>query len=262
MITYASMLEKYIKTINPIITMLNGKRIEKIDGVLIPEYLFSFPNNIWLSFDLDKRDNYFDVKLGGLFYFDDVMPRIIVLESIEYYFEGINELKIGNINYNFCHQSFEINEIFDLLKKYLPKIIENYQKLINTSTTKNLILNEEERLKSYLLEDLSDSTNLELDLKDKIANFKGKINKINSNKILNKENKSKQRKNLLIDGIAEILFGFSVIAIGLLCYFLFSLVIDVSNLPFELFLFIGIIIVILFILIIWLIIHIIRKNKK
>ena len=48
------MLSKHIKKIEPIIEELKGKRIEKVDGVLIPEYLYSFPNGLWLSFDLDK----------------------------------------------------------------------------------------------------------------------------------------------------------------------------------------------------------------
>ena len=76
------MLSKHIKKIEPIIEELKGKRIEKVDGVLIPEYLYSFPNGLWLSFDLDKRDNYFDVKLGRIFSLDDVMPRLIVLEGL------------------------------------------------------------------------------------------------------------------------------------------------------------------------------------
>lgn len=49
------MLSKHIKKIEPIIEELKGKRIEKVNGVLIPKYLYSFPNGLWLSFDLDKE---------------------------------------------------------------------------------------------------------------------------------------------------------------------------------------------------------------
>lgn len=108
------MLNKHIKKIEPIIEELKGKRIEKLDGVLIPEYLYSFPNGLWLSFDLDKRDNYFDVKLGRLFSLDDVMPRSIVLESIEYYFAAVNELNLGQIKYEFSHISYEIENVFEI----------------------------------------------------------------------------------------------------------------------------------------------------
>ena len=41
------MLSKHIKKIEPIIEELKGKRIEKVDGVLIPEYLYSFPNGLF-----------------------------------------------------------------------------------------------------------------------------------------------------------------------------------------------------------------------
>ena len=40
------MLDKHIKKIEPIIEELKGKRIEKVNGVLIPEYLYSFPNGL------------------------------------------------------------------------------------------------------------------------------------------------------------------------------------------------------------------------
>ena len=159
------MLSKHIKKIEPIIEELKGKRIEKVDGVLIPEYLYSFPNGLWLSFDLDKRDNYFDVKLGRLFSLDDFMPRLIVLESIEYYFAAVNELNLGHIKYEFSHISYEIENVFEILKNYLKIIIENYNQLKEIEKTKVLISKEEERLKSYLLADLSYSSNLELDLK-------------------------------------------------------------------------------------------------
>lgn len=69
------MLSKYIQHLEPIIYELDGKRVDIMDGIISPEYLYSFPNGVWLSFELDKRDNYFDVKLGRLFLFDDAMPR-------------------------------------------------------------------------------------------------------------------------------------------------------------------------------------------
>lgn len=188
------MLSKHIKKIEPIIEELKGKRIEKVNGVLIPKYLYSFPNGLWLSFDLDKRDNYFDVKLGRLFSLDDVMPRLIVLESIEYYFAAVNELKLGEIKYEFSHISFEIENVFEILKKHLKVIIENYNQLKEIGKTKILISKEEERLKSYLLADLSYSSNLELDLKERIESFTSRINKIDSNKMIKRANKRKQLK--------------------------------------------------------------------
>lgn len=153
------MLSRYIKKLEPIIEELNGKKIEKINGVICPDYLYSFPNGLWLSFELDERDHYFDVKLGRLFSFDDVMPRLLVLERIEYYFDALN------IKYKFFHTANDVKNVFEILKNNLKIMVENYQQLKENEEAKALILKEERRLKSYLLADLSNSTNLELDLK-------------------------------------------------------------------------------------------------
>lgn len=89
------MLSKHIKKIEPIIEELKGKRIEKVDGVLIPEYLYSFPNGLWLSFDLDKRDRlifYGDTRNSpvetGLFwcnsrYYSPELCRILVRRILQ-----------------------------------------------------------------------------------------------------------------------------------------------------------------------------------
>lgn len=248
------MLDKYIKKIEPIIEELNGKLIE-IKGVILPNYLYSFPNGIWLSFDLDKKDNYFDVRLGRLFYFKDVMPRVIVLEKIEYYFNAINELNLNKIKFNFSYNSYDIENMFEILKNNLKIIIENYSQLKENSKTKDLILKEENRLKPYLLLDLSYSKDLELDLKDKINSFTG--NKINSNKILKKANKKSQIKSQIYQAIAEILFGIFVICIGLLLAWLFSLKNDIFNIPIEVFIILGIIAISFITFIIYLVV---RKN--
>lgn len=255
------MLNKHIKKIEPIIEKLNGKRIEKVNGVLIPEFLYSFSNGLWLSFELDKRDNYFDVKLGRLFSFDDVMPRLIVLESIEYYFAAVNDLKLGQIKYKFLHVSYEIENVFEILKNYLKVIVENYNQLKEIEKTKILILKEEERLKSYLQADLSYSSNLELDLKERIESSTSRINKIDSNKIIKRVNKRKQIKGQLFDGFGELIFWFVIIGIGLLCAWLFSLKKDISNIPFEVFIMLALVIVIILAFIIGLIVFMIKKEK-
>lgn len=256
------MLNKHIRKIEPIIEELKGERIEKVDGVLIPEYLYSFPNGLWLSFDLDKRDNYFDVKLGRLFSLDDVMPRLIVLESIEYYFAAVNELKLGHIKYEFSHISYEIENVFEILKNYLKVIVVHYNQLKEVGKTKVLISKEEERLKSYLLADLSYSSNLELDLKERIESFTSRVNKIDSNKMIKRANKRKQLKWQLFDGIGELIFGLGIIGIGLLCAWLFSLKKDISDIPFEVFIILALVIVIIIAFIVGLIVLLIKKKKK
>lgn len=189
------------------------------------------------------------------------MPRLIVLESIEYYFAAVNELKLGEIKYEFSHISFEIENVFEILKKHLKVIIENYNQLKEIGKTKILISKEEERLKSYLLADLSYSSNLELDLKERIESFTSRINKIDSNKMIKRANKRKQLKWQLFDGIGELIFGLGIIGIGLLCAWLFSLKKDISNIPFEVFLILALVIVIILAFIIGLIVLLIKEEK-
>ncbi len=159
-----TILNKKLKEIEPIILKLGGRKVDKMDDVITPDYLYSFPNGIWLSFELDEIDNYFDVRLGRLFSFYDAMPRVIVLEKIEFYFAGVNELKLGEINYHFYNVIYEIERVFEVLENNLKVIIENYPKLLENEQVKKKILREERRLGSYLLKDLSNSTNLELEL--------------------------------------------------------------------------------------------------
>lgn len=64
------------------------------------------------------------------------MPRIIVLEKIEYYFTGVNDLKLGEINYYFTNSAFEIENVFEILKNNLKVIIKNYHKLLENKKSK------------------------------------------------------------------------------------------------------------------------------
>lgn len=112
--------------------------------------------------------------------------------------------------------------MFEILKNNLKTIVENYHQLKEVGKAKVLI-SKEERLKSYLLADLSYSSNLELDLKERIESFTSRVNKIDSNKMIKRANKRKQLKWQLFDGIGELIFGLGIIGIGLLCAWLFSL---------------------------------------
>ena len=116
-------------------------------------------------------------------------------------------------------------------------------------------------MKSYLLADLSYSSNLELDLKDRIESFTNRVNKIDSNKMIKKANKRKQLKWQLFDGMGELIFGLGIIGIGLLCAWLFSLKKDISNIPFEVFILLALVVVIILAFIVGLIVLLVKKNK-
>ncbi len=256
------MLEQYISKLEKSIFELDGYRVYSINGVIQPEYLYRFPKGIWLSFEVDEKDNYFDVKLGRLFLFDDIAPRMVVLERLEYYFKGVNELKLGDIHSFFLHSTFDIKSTFELLEKNLKIIIENYEELIKNKNVKRSIENEEERLKSYLIQDLSNVDDLEKELQDKVNNFKGKINKKDSTKIIKKSTKKYKVYDQLFDGLVELLIGMIVIALAVLLSYLFSLKKDISNIPFEVFLIFGFVFFIVLVFIISLTVYFIKKRRK
>ena len=85
---------------------------------------------------------------------------------------------------------------------------------------------------------------------------------MDSNKIIKRANKRKQLKWQLFDGIGEIIFGLGIIGIGLLCAWLFSLKKDISNIPFEVFIILALVIVIILAFIVGLIVLFIKKKKK
>ena len=63
--------------------------------------------------------------------------------------------------------------------------------------------------------------------------------------MIKRANKRKQLKWQLFDGMGELIFGLGIIGIGLLCAWLFSLKKDISNIPFEVFIILALVIIII-----------------
>ena len=56
----------------------------KLEGCMCPEYLFH-KESLWFSLSWDWRDQYLDVSLGKLFWFKDVMERVVVIGDYSSY---------------------------------------------------------------------------------------------------------------------------------------------------------------------------------
>lgn len=56
----------------------------KLKGCMCPKYLF-YKESIWFSLSWDWRDQYLDVSLGKLFWFKDVMERVVVIGDYSSY---------------------------------------------------------------------------------------------------------------------------------------------------------------------------------
>lgn len=161
---------------------------------------------------------------------------------------------------------YEMEDIFEILKKNLKVIVNNYPKLIENKKVKNSILKEEQRLESYLLKDLSNSNNLEDDLQRSIKEYKGKINKLDSSKMLKKKNKRKVAKNELMsglmEGLVELLFGFIIMGLGVFFAWLFSFKKSTANMPFEVYMIVGFVAFIIIAFFIGLIVLIAKDREK
>ena len=63
-----------------------------------PEVLFN-RNRIWFGASWDYRDQYLEVELGHLYWFKDVMPRVIVLGDYGSYVPEIKKLQQDDSRY-------------------------------------------------------------------------------------------------------------------------------------------------------------------
>jgi hypothetical protein len=97
--------EQEVKRIlQPKLYSLGFERIKIKENWIYPTFLYEH-NDMWFGTSWDWRDNYLEVDLGRLFFFKDVLPRVIIIgtinidemlsgesqkfENYEKYFQGI-----------------------------------------------------------------------------------------------------------------------------------------------------------------------------
>lgn len=84
--------EQEVKRIlQPKLFSLGFERIKIKDNWIYPRFLYEH-SDIWFGTSWDWRDNYLDVDLGRLFFFKDVLPRVIIIGTI-----NIDDILVGNL---------------------------------------------------------------------------------------------------------------------------------------------------------------------
>jgi hypothetical protein len=78
------------KILQPKLVSLGFDRIKIDENWIYPRFLYEY-NDIWFGTSWDWRDNYLEIDLGRLFFFKDVLPRVIIIGPI-----NIEESGIGN----------------------------------------------------------------------------------------------------------------------------------------------------------------------
>lgn len=74
--------EKEVKSIlQPKLFSLGFEKIKKKEHWIFPKFLYEH-NDIWFGTSWDWRDHYLEIDLGKLFFFKDVLPRAIIIGTI------------------------------------------------------------------------------------------------------------------------------------------------------------------------------------
>lgn len=97
------------KTLKPTLKKLGFERIQ-LKSCIHPEELWR-NGRLWFAASFDWRDQYLEVSLGHLYWFRDVMPRVIVLGDFSSYvkFDPYDQFKRDGLDKTLI----EIQESFD-----------------------------------------------------------------------------------------------------------------------------------------------------
>jgi hypothetical protein len=82
------------RILKPKLESLGFKEVVLKDSIQ-PEFLFN-RDELWFGASFDYRDRYLSVELGRLYWFQDVMPRVIVLGDYGDYCPAIKSKSLNN----------------------------------------------------------------------------------------------------------------------------------------------------------------------
>lgn len=108
----------------------------KLEGCMHPEFLFR-RDRICFSLSWDWRDRYLDVCLGRLFWFRDVMPRIVVIGDFSYWDSEVTWNAIGSksdFDTVFARIRDSIPAAVDCVEVEYPNVLESFRKSRNIPT--------------------------------------------------------------------------------------------------------------------------------
>ncbi|OIQ90478.1 hypothetical protein GALL_276170 [mine drainage metagenome] len=81
------------RLLRPILLKLEFEEV-RLKNCMRPEFLFR-RDRVWFSLSWDWRDQYLEVCLGRLVWFEDVMPRVVVLGDYSYWDRSVTWDAIG-----------------------------------------------------------------------------------------------------------------------------------------------------------------------
>lgn len=87
--------DKFKIILEPVLKDLGFVKVV-LNGCMRPQFLFN-KERLWFSLSWDWRDRYLDVSLGHLFWFKDVMERVVVIGDYSNYENQITPNAIDKI---------------------------------------------------------------------------------------------------------------------------------------------------------------------
>ena len=109
--------KKIEQDLKPTLLFLGFKQV-KMKHCISYEVLFN-NRQLWFGASWDYRDQYLDISLGHLYWFGDVMPRVVILGKYESY--------CGKLDGLLRSKTWEMKAVIELVKNTLENSIEIYK---------------------------------------------------------------------------------------------------------------------------------------
>lgn len=183
-----------MKSLEKLIVSLGGIKINKMKNTTTPSVLYRFDNNLYLTVEYDKRDQYKSVELGRLFLIKDVFPRIIVLEDFELLLKTANSIKLP-VTYKFSYTMLSYEQMIENVIINLKVVLDNYEDLHKIAQSE--FEAKEKRLEKYLVKEVSSLSIEELEKESSKIIYKPKVEEIKYYKLTHFEKKLKEESDEL-----------------------------------------------------------------
>ena len=145
-----------------------------------------------MNIEYDRIDHCKAVNLGRLFLIRDFFPRLIVLEDFEVLLQAANSIGLET-NYSLPYRKLSYEQMIDNVMCNLSVVLENYEKLCEISKTR--IASKENRLREYLIKDVSSCSATEVEREASDYIYKSKVHEIDSLKLTDLELKQKEKSD-------------------------------------------------------------------
>lgn len=183
-----------MKSLEKLIISLGGTKVNEIKNTMTPSFLYRFANNLYITIEYDKRDQYKSVELGRLFLMKDVFPRLIVLEDFELLLKAANSIRLP-VTYKFNYSLLSYEQMIENVICNLKIVLENYEQLYLISKSDFEL--KEKMLEKYLIKDVSLLSIQEIEKETSKIIYKPKKDEIKYTKLTHHEKKLKEENDIL-----------------------------------------------------------------